>query len=73
MNQTLLETLKKDTSGKWVGIEEVVQLLDTVVKQAITVVENTGTQCAYTTHDLGTVKCTIERSVQALKDHFGVE
>jgi hypothetical protein len=73
MKQTLLENLKKDTSGKWVGIEDVAQLLDTVVKQAITAVENTGTQCAYTTYDLGTVQCTIERSVRALKDHFGIE
>ncbi len=73
MKQQLLENLKKDTSGKWVSIDDVDSLVNELVQQAITAVENTGTQCAYTTHDLPVAQCTIRRSVQTLKEHFGVK
>ena len=73
MKQTLIENVKKDTSGKWVNITDVEQLVDIIVNEAIVAVAKTGTQCAYTTHDLTAVQCTIDRSVQTLKDHFGVK
>lgn len=71
MKQQLLENLKKDTSGKWVSLDEVENLISQLIAESIVAVENTGTQCAYTTYDLPIVQCTIRRSVQALKDHFG--
>lgn len=73
MKQQLLENLKKDTSGKWVSIEDVEQLVNTVISQAVAAVESTGTQCAYTTHDLIAVKCAINQCVDTLKKHFGIE
>lgn len=72
MKQQLLENLKKDTSGKWVSIDDVATLVDQVVNEAIGAVEKTGTQCAFTTHDLSTAQCTIDRSVNVLKKHFGL-
>lgn len=48
-------------------LEKFAELL---IKECIRVVENTPTVCAYTNHDLGTVKCTIDKSVDALKKHF---
>lgn len=73
MKQQLLQNLKKDTSGKWVRVEDVEQLLDAAIEQAIVAVNSTGTQCAYTTHDLVAVKCTINKCADTLKKHFGIE
>ena len=73
MKQQLLQNLKKDTSGKWVRVEDAEQLLDAAIEQSIVAVKSTGTQCAYTTHDLIAVKCTIDQCGDALKKHFGIE
>ena len=73
MKQQLIENVKKDTSGKWINIADVEQLVASVVNESIVAVSKTGTQCAFTTHDLTAVQCTIARSVQTLKDHFGVK
>lgn len=73
MKQTLIENVKKDTSGKWISVDDAEQLINDVIAQAVIAVQNTGKQCAYTTHDLIAVECTIAKSVQALKGHFGVE
>jgi hypothetical protein len=43
---------------------------DLLIEECIRVVENTPTTCAHTTHDLGAVKCTIGKSVDALKEYF---
>ena len=47
------------------------QFAKLLIEECIRVVENTPTTCAYTTHDLVAVKCTIGNSVAALKEHFG--
>lgn len=73
MKQKLLANIKTDTSGRWVDIGEVEKIVDAVIAEAIHAVAHTGTQCAFTTHDLGMVQCTIERSVKTLKDYFGVK
>jgi hypothetical protein len=41
-----------------------------MLEECIVAVQNTGEQCAYTTHDLSVVECTIARSVDALRNHF---
>ena len=73
MKQKLLDNLKTDTSGKWASVDDVEQLVNQVIAEAISAVEQTGRQCAYTTHDLSIVDCTISRSATALKNHFGVK
>lgn len=47
------------------------KLIDLVFEECVTAVRNTPTHCAYTTHDLGTVQCTIDKSVETLYNHFG--
>ena len=71
MKKQLLENVKTDTSGKWVRIEDVKTLVDSVVAEAISAVESTSKKCAYTTHDLIAVNCTIGECVESLKTHFG--
>jgi hypothetical protein len=61
-----------DTSGRWVAIEDVTTLAHTLVQDSIKVVKSTPTTCAYTTYDLNVVECTVNRSVEKLKTHFGV-
>lgn len=43
---------------------------DLLVKECIEIVKNTPTHCAYTTHDLATVQCTIQKSVELLTEKF---
>jgi hypothetical protein len=53
-----------------VGGELLQKFAELMLEECITVVKNTSTQCAYTTHDLPVVECTIAQSVEALRDHF---
>lgn len=53
-----------------VNSELLQKFADLMLAECITVVQNTGKQCAYTTHDLDIVQCTIQKSVEALHDHF---
>jgi hypothetical protein len=53
-----------------VGGELLEKFAELMLKECIRVVENTPTHCAYTTHDLSTVECTIRKSVEELKKHF---
>lgn len=53
-----------------VGGELLQKFADLMLEECITVVKDTGTQCAITSHDLGVVQCTIQKSVDALRDHF---
>jgi len=41
-----------------------------IINECITAIESTPKHCAYTTHDLGTVECTIQKSIEAVKNHF---
>jgi hypothetical protein len=41
-----------------------------LIKECATVVRNTGTQCAFTTYDLVTVKCTIDKCAETLENYF---
>jgi hypothetical protein len=69
----LVQSTKTDISGKWVSTDKIVNVVEATVKECIAVVEKTPTHCAYTTHDLGTVTCTIRKSVESLKNHFEVK
>lgn len=48
-------------------LEKFAELL---IAECVGVVENTPTTCAYTTHDLAAVNCTIAKSIDALKEYF---
>lgn len=49
------------------------KMVDLVIKECIVAIEKTPTHCAFTTHDLGTVQCTIQKTVETVKDHFKEE
>jgi hypothetical protein len=46
---------------------------DLIVNECINAVEKTPTHCAYTTFQAGIVDCTIEMSVQSIKQRFNIE
>lgn len=41
-----------------------------LISECIDAVRQTGKQCAYTTYDLNVVECTIDKSVEAIKERF---
>ena len=45
---------------------------DLLIEEVIKTVESTPKHCAYTTHDLGTVDCTINKVIETVKDKFQV-
>jgi hypothetical protein len=53
-----------------VGGELLEKFADLLLKEVIKTVESTPKHCAYTTHDLGTVDCTIIKIVETVKDKF---
>ena len=53
-----------------VGGELLERFADSLINECIEVVKETPIHCAYTTYDLGVVKCTIEKSVEKLQEHF---
>jgi hypothetical protein len=46
------------------------RFVELVVDELAKAVEETGKQCAYTTHDLGVVNCTIAKCIEVVKTHF---
>ena len=71
--KAIVTNVGTDVSGKWISTDKIAGVVEATVKECITVVGNTPTHCAYTTHDLGTVTCTINKSVELLKNHFEVK
>lgn len=47
-------------------------LIDLTVKECLNVVEQTPTVCAFTTHDMGTVICTIQHSIDQINKRFNL-
>ena len=41
--------------------------------ECIELVETTPRHCAFTTYDLGTVECTIQKTSERLHEHFGMK
>jgi hypothetical protein len=44
-----------------------------LIKECIELVETTPRHCAFTTHDLSTVECTIQKTSERLHENFGVQ
>ncbi len=44
--------------------------VDMFIKECVSVVKQTGKQCAFTTYDLGMVECAINMCAKTLEDHF---
>jgi hypothetical protein len=44
-----------------------------IIKECIDLVETTPKHCAFTTYDLATVDCTIQKTSERLHEHFGIQ
>jgi hypothetical protein len=73
ITKEIIEKVGTDCSGKWIATEKANIIIELAVAECITAVKNTPKHCAYTTYDLGTVDCTIEKSVQSIKQHFNIK
>jgi hypothetical protein len=72
ITKEIVKQVGTDVSGKWIATDKADTMIELTVAECILAVQNTGKQCAITTHDLGTVDCTIEKSVQSIKQHFNL-
>lgn len=53
-----------------VGGELLQKFADLFLAECVQAVKDTPRHCAFTTHDLGIVECTIAKCVETLKSHF---
>jgi hypothetical protein len=75
MNERIKEFITQegtDCSGKWMSIEHVENLTMTIINACITAVQNTPKHCAYTPFQESIVDCTVDMSVQSIKQHFNL-
>ena len=80
MNERIKELLVKaikevgpdddDNGAKEKTLEKFAELL---LLECIELVETTPRHCAFTTYDLGTVECTIQKTSERLHEHFGMK
>ena len=68
----LVEKAETDSSGRWVPTTSLEKYTEAVIKECIAVVKETPTHCAFTTHDIGIVQCTIDKSITHIKQHFNL-
>jgi len=72
-SKELLTRIATDTSGKWISIDKLDQIIQIIAQESVDIVTDTPKHCAFTTYDLGTVECTIQKSVLALKEKFSLK
>lgn len=53
--------------------ERLQEFAELILQECANVVAATPTHCAYTTRDLDIVKCTIDKSVETLYNHFNIK
>lgn len=53
-----------------VGGDLLEKFADLLIEEVIKTVESTPKHCAYTTHDLGTVECTLDKVIETVKNRF---
>ena len=70
--KSLITNATTDVSGKWISIDNAEKLVTDTVRACIVLVKNTPMHCAITTHDLGSVECTIDHSVNQIKNYFNI-
>lgn len=68
-----MPNIKTDTSGRWIDVNDLPSYAESLVRECISVVQNTPTRHAYTTFDLDLVKTTIAASVDHLHRHFNLD
>jgi len=68
--KNIIESVGTDSSGRWVSINDVEDIVIKTVEECVLLVKTTPTHCAITTHDLSAVNCTIEKSIDKINKHF---
>jgi hypothetical protein len=68
----LINQAETDSSGRWISAIALEAYTKKVINECITAVENTPKHCAYTTFQESIVDCTVEMSVQSIKQHFNL-
>ena len=53
--------------------DELEKFAELLILECIDLVETTPRHCAFTTYDLSTVECTIQKSSERLHEHFGLQ
>jgi deoxyxylulose-5-phosphate synthase len=72
-SKELLTKIATDTSGKWISVDKLDQIIQIIAQESVDVVTNTPKHCAFTTYDLGTVECTIAKSIELLQEKFSLK
>lgn len=75
MNKELFKEIALQAGGSHypgVGGQTLNQFADLLLAEVIKTIEETPKHCAYTTYDLGTVECTIEKVKATIKERFEV-
>ena len=61
-----------DSSGRWISAIALETYTKEVINECIEVVKATPKHCAYTTFQENIVDCTVDMSVQSIKQHFNL-
>ena len=64
--------IETDSSGKWISIDELPSIIEQIVTHCRAVIQTAGNNCAYTSYDIGVVKCTLRNCDQKIKEYFNV-
>lgn len=71
--KSLVQEYVNDTSGKWMQINDIERMVEDILRECIRIIEDCPTTCAFTTHDLGTVQCTIDKAAEQVRKKFGLK
>ena len=75
MNKEIFKELALQAGGSHypeVGGKTLEKFAELLLEKVIEVVQKTPVHCAHTTYDLGTVECTIRKSVEAIEQTFEI-
>lgn len=63
----------RETVPNWTMNDYNKKFAELLILECIDLVETTPRHCAFTTYDLSTVECTIQKSSERLHEHFGLQ
>ena len=68
--QERLYTLAEQAKIAMVSEPRLQEFAELIIKECVEVIKTTPRHCAFTTHDLGMVECTIQKVVETVTNHF---
>lgn len=73
MNQQIIEFKQRAGIQDNPDQEGLDLFAELIIKECIDLVETTPKHCAFTTYDLATVDCTIQKASEKLHEYFGIQ